>query len=543
MQLESLTLAALAADLRQRAIGARLRRVREAPAGALVLDLRGSTETLELFVRLTPGFAHLRLGRDLPAERAKSGLPLMMRQRLEGARLQEVFWPAGERLLALRWAGRDAFGEPLVLALWLELFGARPRAVLCDDQNVLLGVHPSRALRAAEYVGGTYAPPLRTSLSPFAASPEAFLARLTALAASDLSVGAAFAQFCPQLGPVLPRELCARAGGSLDRLLGPWLLNGLRWLQEISAVPADEARVLTIDGRRVVWPQPSLAFEEVAQGELNAMLEATFEAGWLAERQETQRRVWEKQQDQRRLRLLKKLDAQRQELAIATGAEDLLRVGQAILAHLHEFSEEGRTLHLPELGRSLDLPPGVRPQQLAQEYFSRYKKARRAQSVLEEEIARGEAALRALEQEPMDPQSSDEPRLPLRELQDPLAPLTVQTTHGAKIWVGRNRKGNDHLTFHLARPEDIWLHVRDAQGSHVILRQAQRREPHPLDLQRAAELAAYFSKRRNDGHVAVDYTPRKHVKKPSGAAAGFVIYERFSTLLVDPKGPSSMEGD
>ena len=76
-------------------------------------------------------------------------------------------------------------------------------------------------------------------------------------------------------------------------------------------------------------------------------------------------------------------------------------------------------------------------------------------------------------------------------------------------------------------------------GSHVIIRSNTNKITDQTLLE-AATLAAYYSKARNLSKVAVDYTERKHVRKPSGAKPGFVFYENFKTIIVDPTNPKNM---
>src|SRR5690606_17935970 len=88
------------------------------------------------------------------------------------------------------------------------------------------------------------------------------------------------------------------------------------------------------------------------------------------------------------------------------------------------------------------------------------------------------------------------------------------------------------LTLRTARPDDIWLHVKDLPGSHVILQAGP--ELTDDDLQDAARLAAYFSKARASSKVAVDWTRARHVRKPKGARPGMVIYDHHQTIYVSP---------
>ena len=110
-----------------------------------------------------------------------------------------------------------------------------------------------------------------------------------------------------------------------------------------------------------------------------------------------------------------------------------------------------------------------------------------------------------------------------------------RTAAGSEIRVGRGARANDELTFHHSGPEDIWLHARDVGGAHVVLRWNRRDEnPPAAELTAAAVLAAVHSRGRTSGVVAVDWTRRKYVRKPRGAAPGRVTIERAKTVFVEP---------
>lgn len=109
------------------------------------------------------------------------------------------------------------------------------------------------------------------------------------------------------------------------------------------------------------------------------------------------------------------------------------------------------------------------------------------------------------------------------------------SSDGFEILVGRGAGDNDHLTFKVARPNDLWLHAGDYPGSHVVVRNATRKEiPHRTIIE-AAQLAAHFSQARKDSKVAVHYTPRKFLSKPKGAAPGLVRMSRFKNITVEPR--------
>ncbi len=109
------------------------------------------------------------------------------------------------------------------------------------------------------------------------------------------------------------------------------------------------------------------------------------------------------------------------------------------------------------------------------------------------------------------------------------------SSDGFEILVGRTSRDNDHLTFKVAKPNDLWLHAADYGGSHVVVRNSTRKDvPHRTIIE-AAQLAAQFSQARKDPKVDVHFTQRKFVSKSKGAAPGLVRMTRFKNITVAPK--------
>jgi predicted ribosome quality control (RQC) complex YloA/Tae2 family protein len=135
------------------------------------------------------------------------------------------------------------------------------------------------------------------------------------------------------------------------------------------------------------------------------------------------------------------------------------------------------------------------------------------------------------------------PKRPKKE-KNRLAPVKYISKDGWEIYVGKNNLQNDFLTFKLASGNDTWLHAKNIQGSHIIIKNKGSKQSLPLDtLIQAANLAAYFSKAKKDNKVLVDYTLKKYVKKPKNAKPGMVIYSQEKSLWikVDPEEIRNME--
>ena len=114
-----------------------------------------------------------------------------------------------------------------------------------------------------------------------------------------------------------------------------------------------------------------------------------------------------------------------------------------------------------------------------------------------------------------------------------LQPAKYISKEGWEIYVGKNNLQNDFLTFKLASGNDTWLHAKNIQGSHIIIKNKGSKQSLPLGtLIQAANLAAYFSKAKKDNKVLVDYTLKKHVKKPKNARPGMVIYSQEKSLWI-----------
>ena len=107
---------------------------------------------------------------------------------------------------------------------------------------------------------------------------------------------------------------------------------------------------------------------------------------------------------------------------------------------------------------------------------------------------------------------------------------------GFEVLIGKGDADNDALTFKVASPLDFWLHVAGVPGSHVIIRNPDRLSDIPRSvLERAAELAAFFSKARDGGKVEVHWCRVADVSKPRGFPAGKVMLKTFKAVRVYPK--------
>jgi predicted ribosome quality control (RQC) complex YloA/Tae2 family protein len=108
---------------------------------------------------------------------------------------------------------------------------------------------------------------------------------------------------------------------------------------------------------------------------------------------------------------------------------------------------------------------------------------------------------------------------------------------GHRVMAGKTDVDNDRLSLKVAGPNDWWFHVRGMPGSHVVLVAAQGQISDRSTLNRAAAIAAYHSKARGGGVVAVSGTLARHVTKPRGAKPGTVQIRKERIFKVRPTLP------
>ncbi|WP_109830275.1 NFACT RNA binding domain-containing protein [Reichenbachiella versicolor] len=114
-------------------------------------------------------------------------------------------------------------------------------------------------------------------------------------------------------------------------------------------------------------------------------------------------------------------------------------------------------------------------------------------------------------------------------------PYTSQIIEGYEVRIGKNAKANDELTLKMSQKNDLWLHARDVAGSHVVIK-SKNLDSYPNSvIEKAAQLAAWHSKRKHDTLCPVIYTLKKYVTKAKGAPAGAVRVHQEKVVMVEPK--------
>ncbi len=257
-------------------------------------------------------------------------------------------------------------------------------------------------------------------------------------------------------------------------------------------------------------------------------------------------------------RLTRKLAIQEKELEETYDRERLRQLGDILTANIHRV-QKGQTRitcedFYDEEMKPVEilLSPLLSPQQNAAKFYKDYGRMKTAEKELKRQLELGRAELHYLKSvlEELDRAQTDADLEEIRlELQQGgylkadtgkrkmktgrSSPMRFQSTDGFPIYVGRNNRQNEELTFRSARKDDLWLHAQKVHGSHVIIACAGQSVPDDTVTQ-AAQLAAYYAETTGGKNIPVDVMPVKQVKKIPGGKPGMVIYHSYRTVIVNP---------
>jgi predicted ribosome quality control (RQC) complex YloA/Tae2 family protein len=474
------TIKEIVAELSERLRGRSFGKVFQLTRASLAIDFR-THDSSYLFISVEPAQPRLymikRRVRDLEKQAlAPTPFVQVLRKHLGGASLLSITKDAGDRIVRLSFKARDEMGNTHGRVLVAQLTGRTANLLLLDERGFILDMlRNPRGL--GQQIGDPYAPPPAKTVQ---ASSHAPLARGTAANLSE----------------------------------------------------AADLHYLNLEAARL------------------------FDARAASARQRLRKAI-----EQRR-RLRGKLAEDRAEHG---EADEHKRIGDLLLANLGTAERHGETVTLtdyyaPDAPRiELRVEEHKSLQEEAAQRFARYTKARRAtqesarrmemlkkeletlsaqQSELETIIAeRDEGALAAFLEEGQGqdarPKSVGPPR-GQKSAEAVQGARRYRSSDGYEILVGRAARDNDHLTFRVARPHDLWLHAADYPGSHVVVRNPTRAEIPQRTIIEAARLAANYSHAKRDAKVDVHYTPRKFLSKPKGVAPGLVRMSSFRTITVEP---------
>ena len=580
------TLMASCVELNRDWIPARIEQVYQRDRFTILLALRTLKAKPWLTICWHPEAARINIGDPPPRVKDTFTFSDQLRHQLKGLALIGIKAIAPwERVIDLQFANRP--GEDPLWHLYVEIMGKYSNVILTDADKQI--ITPAKQIGAAQssvrpiQTGQPYElPPALTGTTPKLDEPYERWQERVSLVPGQLK--RQLMKSYRGLSPKVAEEIALAAGLSpqqktdtletehWQKLYDYWQ-KWLTVLQQQQFDPGWLSKGYTVLGWNKTEPVDRVQYL------LNDYYTREFNR--------QQFRQVHHQLNQKLINLLKKLNVKgntfRQRLTQSQDAESYRHQGDLLMAHLHEIKPGMKSITLNDFATGepikIKLNPEKNPAQNAQYVYKQSQKLKRAKDAVVPLLAEVDAEINylsqvqtALNQLQSENTGSAEDLQALDEIKEELIqqeylpaskesdrtlasrfngsqtrnalarkvdrdsqPYRFTAPSGCEIWVGRNNRQNDILTFRTAVEYDLWFHTQEIPGSHVLLRLEPGAVASDLDLQFTADLAAYFSQARESELVPVIYTEPRHVYKPKGAKPGMVIYKQETVIWGKPQ--------
>lgn len=549
---------AIVNELNQTLSSGRIAKVNQPYPAETILVVRAHRHNYSLLISANPAYPRIQIT-TIPYQNPAipSNFAMTMRKYLEGALIESIEQINNDRIVKINVSNRDELGDNQKLTIYVEIMARHSNISLVSAAN-------HQIIDTIKHVGSDQNR-VRILLpgAPFVMPPKQHLINpyLPNQKYSDLV----------KQHPDDPQALAQGLQHTYQGLSSATALEMARELLAADNLPTayerfihhfDHAEACIIKNRQ--GKTQFAAFPPVNQNgltiqrfqNLSAMLDTYY--AQKAQNDRTKELAGQvlkvvKNELKKDRRKVKKLHHQLDEAADA----DYYRVrGEILTTFMAKLKPGMQTIELPNFYDNnrplkIKLSPELSPSKNAQKYFTRYDKLKASVKYVNQQLAITQNEIDYFENilsqidlaAPADVQDikvelqeqgyiKNHHRGKKKRKVRASKPESFHTTDGTLVLVGKNNLQNDRLSFKTANKNEIWLHVKDMPGSHVVIRST---DPSEQTILEAAQLAAYFSKGRDSDHVPVDYLRVKQLHKPHGAKPGFVTFRGQQTIRVEPK--------
>ena len=572
MPLDGIAVSAVVYEL-QKLIGGRVDKIYQPEPDEIDLIIRsfGSSRRLLLSAQAACPRVHITgVAKENPM--TAPVFCMTLRKHLSNGKILSICQPAFDRIIQIEIESVTEMGDLTTKILTVEMMGKHSNIILTDNSGKIIDSIkrvPSEKSSLREVLPGrTYVPPPTSVKDPQRLEKADFFETLEVSKAMRLQ-NALYKNY-NGISPIMAGEVINQSGilkegfGDLSEHEKNNLFASFSsLLDEINRknytffiiFGANEKPEDFFCVSMTLFPDKSAKFESISE-----MLDVFYQKKDLVIRMSQKTQNLRKAVTNHLERCYKKMEVHRKSLDDIEDRETFRIHGELITAHIYSIKQGMTSVSLLNyLSEAQDqeeitipLDPLKTPAENAQKYFKRYNKEKRSFEAVNSQIVQNAEEIRYLEsvltflQNASDEHEMEDIRKELAEQgyvkrKKAIKGAKVKRTKftcffssdGFEIYVGKNNAQNDELTLKFADNSDIWFHVKDIPGSHVIVKTYGKSVP-DRTLEEAAHLAAYFSKGRDSSLVPVDYVIKKHVKKPAGARPGMVIYERNKTAYITP---------
>lgn len=571
MALDGIVISNIVFELNNLLVGGRIDKTYQPENDEIILSIRNNKTSYKLLLSALPSLPRIHIT-EVPKKNPLNppNFCMLLRKYITGGRVIKVTQPNFERIVVIAIEHLNELGDVCTKNLIIEIMGRHSNIILCDDENKILDSvkHVSSHVSSVREVlpGRTYIyPPSKDKVNPLEiCSLETFN---DIIRKNNSTIHKAIYFSFNGISPIISEEICYQSNinssTAVELLTGEELstiystfTNLIRKIQKNHYEPN-----IIIDEDELYKDFSSIRLESYKQFEsleldsISETLDAFYES------KSKSSRINQKASDVKKIvqtnleRCYKKLDLQLKQIKDTENRDKFKVYGELINANMYHINEGDKKLatmnYYTNEEITIKLDPTLTPSENAQKYYNKYNKLKRTFSALTEQVIDTKAEINHLEsiQNALRFTDSEEDLLLIRkELMESgylkfkrnknkkqlqkSKPFHYVSSDGFDIYVGKNNYQNDDITMN-AESLDWWFHTKEVPGSHVIVK-TRGKELTDKTFEEAGALAAFYSKASESSKVAVDYTLKKHIKKPNGSAPGFVIYHTNYSLYVTP---------
>lgn len=564
MALDGLVLRAITHEL-QPLVGGRIHKIHQPTEHDIVMQIRAKGKNHKLLLSANPTYSRIHLTtRTYQNPLSAPMFCMLLRKHCEQGTVQAIKQIGLERIIHLDVRKRDELGDIKTKRIIIELMGRHSNIILIDPgkETVLdsiIHIQADKSRYRTVLPGSKYLPPPEQhKADPLKVDEEEMLSILKDLG-NNPNANDIVARFTG-ISPLNAKEILYRSSQMKEANEENGLYHVFRQIMQQIGSHQYEPNIVDIDRKKTVFSVLSLSHVKgsvTSFASINQCTEAYYadkaardiikqKSGDLIKLLQN-----ELQKNKKKKKILLKT------IEEAKQADRFRIMGELLIANLHEIKkgdQQVEVINYYDPNQSMikiHLDQNLNPSENAQMYFKRYNKQKNSLIHAEEQLKLTEQEIQYLET--LLQQLEEAAIQDLEQIREELeqegyvrrkqsrrqssrkdtrpALLRFTSSEGVPIYVGKNNMQNEYLTHRFAHASDTWLHTKDIPGSHVIIRGKEYTE---ITLEEAAMIAAYYSKGKESSLVPVDYTKIRHVRKPSGAKPGFVIYDHQKTIFITP---------
>lgn len=565
MALDGITLSKLKLEIQDALTGGWVRKIYQPRNGLVTVDV-WSGDNYQLLISCGDDFRIQLSDLDLENPEEPPPFTMLLRKHLSGGKIARVTQPRGlDRIIKISVDKKKEDGDEERIdrkEIYVELMGRNSNLFLVQDDRIIGTLKDKESRSRDTSPGGTYElPPAQDKANPFDLEGDEFYE----LTRRENPIWRNLLHGIDGIGPTLAKEIPVRAGVEVDQ--EELTENQRKSLHQAASNLFHE--LSTDDYDPIVYQEEGepVEFSPVRLESFSDKKGLTFDSLSKAldhyyKARETSFETRELREDVEETikdeldRVKGALKNVRDQLKQSENREKLKKTGDIILSNLGQLEKGMKQARINDPYNQgeqveVDLDPSLTPEENAEKYYERYKKLKRGKEKLDKRKKGLKKELNYLEKlkERYEEAESQEELAKLEGvlkekgyIDEDLGSSSQEQeggpkeywVKGYKVMVGRNARQNDELVRDASR-DDIWFHVRNYAGAHVVVVTDGRPDKVPDEvIVKAAQLAAANSKARNAGQATVSYTEVKYVDKPKGAKPGLVQITNENTINVSP---------